>query len=319
MRRHKGLIVLAILVLAVLLLYTVSFVVDETKDIVVVKTFGEITRVIRGEDNPGLHFKAPWPFQQIVRYDSRKHVLVSPYSQMSTNEKVNVLVTAYCTWQIEDPERFYRAFQDRNTLEDAEGALRALLNNEMKNVIGNEVMTRLVNTNPEEMALRSIDQDILERVRTQAMKDYGITVTDVGGIEALGLPEKVSEAVVQAMIEERSREINRYRSEGEATAEAIINRATAAKEKILAFAERKAAEIRTQGETRAAESYSKFSEDPEFSMFLRSIESARKTLQDRSVFLLDPTMLPILQWLRETPDLQAFSDWPKPPSNVTQP
>ena len=61
MKRHIGIIVLALLVFVVLLIITVTYVVDETKDIVLITTFGKITQVVDGREDPGLHFKLPWP------------------------------------------------------------------------------------------------------------------------------------------------------------------------------------------------------------------------------------------------------------------
>ncbi len=303
MKRHIGIIVLALLVFVVLLIITVAYVVDETKDIVLITTFGKITQVVEGRRDPGLHFKLPWPIQKLIRYDSRDHPLSSSYRQLQIGEKVNIMVTVFCVWRIEDPEKFYRT---KKTVQSADEALRALLSSEMTGVLGKVDMDELVNTDPSKMKLAEIDARIRRRVRKRAMEDYGIELSPVGGIRVLGLPQSVSKAVITAMIEERSKEISKHQAEGQATADAIIGRATAARDKILAFTRRKAADIRTQGEAKAAEAYDKVKEHPEFSMFLRSLESLRVGLKNRAVFFLDPDSLPIMRWLREKPSLDTF-------------
>ena len=68
MVKHIGIISVAVLVVVVLLLSTVAFTVDST-DIVLVKTFGRVTRVYNGGEpgRAGLKFKLPFLFESIVR------------------------------------------------------------------------------------------------------------------------------------------------------------------------------------------------------------------------------------------------------------
>ncbi len=302
MGKHIGIVVLVLLVIVVLLLSTVAFVADETNDLILITRFGKIDRVVDGRTDPGLHYKIPWPVEKLIRYDARNHVLVSAHRQYNTAEKYNIMATVFCTWRIVDPQQFYRA---KETLAQARDAIGALLSSETASVLGQARLEELVNTDPKKMKLLEIQADIRQRVQGRAGQDYGVELTDVG-IKSLGLPQSISDAVITAMGEERSKEITKFQAEGQATAEAITGRATAAKQKILEFARRKAADIRTQGEAAAAESYAKFNEDPEFSMFLRSLESLKVSLADRTDFVLDSGVMPILQWLRTEPSLDTF-------------
>ena len=74
MKKHMGLIAIALIIVAALLACTVFYRVDELKDVALVKTFGKVTRVLRGSEHAGLHFKWPWPIQSLVRYDSRTRI-----------------------------------------------------------------------------------------------------------------------------------------------------------------------------------------------------------------------------------------------------
>ncbi len=306
MKKHKGIIILVLLVIIVLLISTMCFVADETKDLIIITRFGKIDRVVDGRTAPGLHFKLFYPLEELVRYDLRNHVLVSPHRQYNTAEKYNIMATVFCTWRIKDPVKFYSA---KGNVEQADKAISALLSSETASVFGQAKLEELVNTDPEKMRISQIETDIMNLIQTRVMNDYGLELTEVG-IKTLGLPQSISTAVITAMSEERGKEITRYQAEGKATADAIVGRAAAAKKKILAFAQRKAADIRTQGETAAAESYAKFAEDPEFSMFLRSLESLRVSLKDRTDFVLDSGVMPILQWLRFSPTLETFQKAP---------
>ncbi|MCD4825352.1 MAG: SPFH domain-containing protein [Phycisphaerae bacterium] len=306
MKKHMGVIILTLLALIFLLISTITYVVDETRDIAVVTTFGGISKIVEGSKAPGLHWKWPLPIQKLTRYDSRDHVLISSYRQFSIGEKYNIMASAFCTWRIKNPRKFVEA---ELTAEKADTAIKGLLSSEMTGVIGKIKMEKLVNTDPKKMILPEIERNIKDRVAPQALEYYGIELTDVG-IKTLGLPQSVSKAVITAMIEERSKEISKYQTEGKAVADAIVGRATAARKKILAFTDRQAADIRTRGESAAAEAYLQLREHPEFSMFLRSIESLRISLKSRTTFLLDSTTLPILKWLREKPNLKTFQESP---------
>jgi membrane protease subunit HflC len=305
MKRHMGIVILVLLALVTLLTMTVTYVVDETKDIVLITTFGKVTKVVDGRapGGPGLHWKWPLLIQNVVRLDSREHPLSTSTRQLQIGQKINITATMFCLWRIEDPEKLYRAMKDQR---DIDSRLRGLLESEMANVLGKVDMDRLVNTDPEKMDLHEIDADILRRVNARTMEDYGIGVSRVGGLKLLGLPQSVSKVVIENMNAEREEEITKYQADGQAAADAIKGRATAARDKILAFANRKAGEIRAQGEAKAAEAYQQFREDPDFAMFLRSLETLRAGLKQRTVLVLDADMMPILRWLWNKPSMETF-------------
>ena len=297
MKKHMGMLVLAVSVAAVLLTSTVAYTVDELKDIVLIKTFGRITAVRQGKDDAGLRLKWPWPFQKLVVYDRRTSVFEDTSSEVPTQDKQNMLVTLYCAWRIDDAERFLRRIEDP---EAAEERLRDLLRNYKKDVIGRH-----------EMKIASIEKEIFDRVQAEAKESYGIDVVRVG-LKRLALPEQVTTAVIDSMKEERQDKVRRLKSEGEATAMALIERAKSARTKILKFAERKAEEIRTEGYLAAAKYYEQYGEDYKLSMFLRALESLKTQLKERSVILLDGSVLPPLKWFRKDPSLSDLPGRDKP-------
>jgi membrane protease subunit HflC len=302
MKKHIGIIILALLVLLTLLLYTVAFSVDETKDIVLITKFGEVKRVYTGKEDAGLHFKWPAPVERVVRLDSRGHDLKSVYKQTSTQKQMQVMISTFCTWRIVEPIRFIKAKKD---VAGVEASIRSLLGTEMTAIVGGYDMESLVNTNAKDMKLKEISAKIKDGLEDKVMEEYGIEIMTLG-VDALGLPESVSAAVIENMKKEREKEAQNYVSQGEAIATAIVGRANAASDKILAFADRKAKDIETQGEAEAAKAYSKFQKDPQFGMFLRNMESLKKSFKDRTVFVLDSNMIPALRWLHEKPSLDVY-------------
>jgi len=304
MRKHIGMIVLALLVMLVLLLNTVVQKVNYTQ-YVLIKTFGKTTSVYDGRqaDQAGLKLKWPWPIQKVVSYDARTHVFEDQHTELPTRDKQNILLTVYSAWRISDPARFHtRAV----TVETGQDRLRDLLRSAKKDVIGRHYMEELVNTDPQRMQIPRIEQEILELLRRQAQDSYGVQIVSVG-IKSLSLPEEVSGAVIDAMQEERRRDIAKYQSAGEAQAQAIEARARSASAQIIAFAQRKAAEIRTEGDRQAAGYYAQFARNEQFSMFLRALESLKTELASKSVILLDASQHPAIGFFRNGPSLEPFN------------
>ena len=301
MRSHLGTITLAGLIVAALLLYTITFQVDELRDIVLVTTFGEVTQELPGKDHSGLKLKWPWPFQKVVRYDSRVFVFEDTFETVQTKDNQDLLVTLYCTWRIESPKTFHTSVKARDAEAKqvkAEGEVRRLLRSAKKTVIGKHTMSSFVNTDPKQMQLSEIEDQILAGVRDEAGRTYGVEVLRVG-IKSLGLPKDVTTAVIDSMKAERQRAVKRYESQGKAFAQAVKSRAEEARQRIIAFADRKAREIRAEGDQAAAEYYRKFRADPEFAAFLRSLESLKKELASKTVFLLDGRGIPAVRWFKD--------------------
>ena len=129
---------------------------------------------------------------------------------------------------------------------------------------------------------------------------YGIAVESVG-IHKIILPESTTQKVFETMIAARERLAENALQEGQAQASAIRSEATSARERILAFAERKAQAIRSQGDREAAVQYEDFAQNEEFAIFLRKIEALRKMLDHNTTFVLSADSLGILDWFNKDP------------------
>ncbi len=306
MRKHIGILALAVLVVGSLALNTIAFQVDENKDIVLIETFGKVTEEIVGRDAPGLNFKWPYPIQKVVRYDGRTSVFEDTGDQASTKDEQNLIVTMYCAWRIGNPREFHRSVNTDDFEEKVakvQDRIRNLLRSAKKDVMGLHTMVDFINTDPQLMKLDQIEGEILASVRDKAMADYGVEIVRVG-IKSLALPESVTEQVINAMKAGRQRDITSYQQEGEAVATAIEQRARSDRDQIMDFAERKANEIRSEGDQAAARYYTEF-KDAEFANFLRVIESLKVELAHKTVFLLDGTGLPHIRWFKDGPNVGA--------------
>jgi len=297
MIRHSGLLIIGVLLVVLLLAGTSLFTLDEFKDVVMVKTFGEVGQPLWGHKDAGLHFKWPWPIQQLVRYDARTHVLEGPSSEFRTADGQHLVVTAYCTWRIQDPVMFHKAL---TTIDKGVERLRDRLHSRTGDVVGKHNMSEFVNTDPRRMKLAIIEKEILESLRREAETNYGVEIRLVG-IKANGLTETVSKAVIDQQKESQQKLVRDFESRGEAQAKAIQARADKAAREIREFARRKAEDIRTKGYVEAAKLYETFNRAPELAMFLRELDSLRKQLKENTHFILDGTMIRAIQYFRHPP------------------
>ena len=81
------------------------FVVDQRK-VAVIYALGEIKEVIA---EPGLKWKLPPPFQNVVFLDRRVQTLDSPESRpIFTAEKKSLVIDWLVKWRISDPRQFIR-------------------------------------------------------------------------------------------------------------------------------------------------------------------------------------------------------------------
>ncbi len=296
MRKHIGMVVLAVLVVVALLISMVAFSVDFTQK-AVVQTFGR-SSVVDGQKDAGLHFKLP-PIQSTTVYDGRILVLEDPASEQPTMDKQNIIVSLFCAWRIADAAKF-QASVPRGDVKAGEGRLREIIQSEKKNAIGKHAMDEFVNSDPKRMQIPQIEQEIFAGVRDKARDQYGVEVARMG-IKSLALPESVTATVINAMKKERETDARKYESAGAALARDIENRADVASRQILDFAGAEAAMIRAEGVAAAADKYAEFGQNPELAMFLRSLDSLKKELSSRAVILLSGEELPAVRFFRNGP------------------
>ena len=290
MKKHTGMLALAVIVVLLLLTMTSAFTTD-SEETVLVQTFGETTRVSSGDPDAGLHFKWPWPFQRITEYDTRTQLFRDTLENVSIKGGY-VNVTTYCAWRVEDPTKFQR---EVSTMTVAEARIRDQLRAEKQNVFGQHEMADLVNTDPARIRLGAIEDEIMKRIAAYARNQYGVGILMVGVCE-LGLPQGVSASVIENMKERVKEQIGAYESGGKAEAEAIRSRAEQARKLILDFAMYKAGLIKSEGEKYRARVLAEFGANNELARFIRTIDRIKSGALNNSRLLLDANVLEELRW-----------------------
>ena len=265
----------ALLVVAVL---ASAFVVDTTEYAVVTR-FG---RPVRTHTTPGLRFRVPL-VDRIVRLDARLLITEPPVAEYLTLDKKNVVARTFLAWRVDDPVRFLQTVQLRDA---AEARLAAVTSSEIGAAFGAVAFDALVSTDPAKMRLAAIVDEVEQRVRDTAAREYGVNLIALR-IERLAFPQQNEASVFERMRAERQRIAKQFRSEGEEQSLRIRAEADRERARLLAEADRKAAEIRGHAEAEAAHIYAEaVATDPEFYRFTRTLEAYEKIIDKDTTVVL---------------------------------
>lgn len=283
--------VIAAALLAYMFCYQVRY------DQVAVRTTFDKADASSVQSTPGLKWRLPWPIHKVTHYSKRLQLLEDKIEELQTADGKSVIVRTYLTWRIDNPLDFYV------TLKDPGEAARQLSSRlrEIRGVISRYRLDELVNTDRDKLKLAEIEDEartLLEE--SLAQSGYGLKVESVG-LYKIVLPEATTEKIFETMIKTRERLAENALQEGQAQASAIRSEAQSARDRILAFAERRAQAIRSQGDRDAAKEYESFARNEDFAIFLRKVEALKKMLDHNTTFVLSADSLGILDWFNREP------------------
>jgi len=253
------------------------FIVDE-RQLAIKFRLGEI---VDSDYAPGLHFKAPWPINNVRKFDKRILTLDTQPERFLTNEKKNVSVNFFVKWRIRKPELFYTSFMG----DERQAGLRLMqiIKNGLQLEFDQRTIRQVVSDDRSQMMTN------LTAKGNEEVEQFGIEIIDVR-IKQIELPPDVRTSVFQRMRSERERIAAEHRAQGEEAAKGI--RAVAERERtvLLAEAERDAEKSRGEGDARATEIYGKaYARNAEFYDFYRSMNAYRNALANKNdVLVLEP-------------------------------
>ena len=275
----KRLISFVVLVLIGLYLLTSSLFVVTQRQFAIVFALGEVKQVI---SKPGLHFKLPQPFQNVLFLDKRILTLDTPDSErLITAEKKNILVDAFIKWRIVDPRLYFVSFggEERRAMDRLLQIVKAALNDEITKHTVREVIS----------GERGNVMDAIRKKVEDEAKQIGIEIVDVR-LKRVDYVEQINASVYERMKAERLRVANELRSTGSAESEKIRADADRQRTVVLAEAYREAEKIRGEGDAKASQIYAQaFGQNPEFYKFYRSLEAYRASFKNKSdVMVIGP-------------------------------
>lgn len=255
------------------------FVVRE-RDYALQFSLGEVRKVI---SEPGLYFKAPPPFQNVVTLDKRILTIESTDAErIQTSEKKNLLIDSYVKWRIADPRLFYVTFGGNERA--AQERLQAQIRDALNASVNVRTVRDVVSTERDK-----IMSEILANVAKRA-EPLGVQIVDVR-LRRIEFAPEISESVYRRMEAERTRVANELRSIGAAESERIRADADRQREVIVAEAYAKAQGVMGQGDAQASSIYSAaYGKNPEFFTYYKSLEGYRSAFSKPSdVLLVDPS------------------------------
>ena len=268
----RNLIVILLLFIAFLTFTGAFFIVNETKQALVLQ-FGDPRKVVT---KPGLQFKIPF-IQDAIFLDSRLLNLDPQPEEMILSDQKRIIVDSFARYNIVDPLKFYQTVRNETTFSDRFGRI---INASVRGVIAQYSLTSLLSEE------RNKIMNEIERAVKVNEDSFGVKIVDIR-IGRTDLTEQVSNNVYQRMRSEREKEANLLRAEGEELSKEIVASADRQQTVIIAEAERTSSILRGEGD--AAKNRilgDAYGRDQEFFDFLRTMQACKDTFGDTEMSMV---------------------------------
>jgi modulator of FtsH protease HflC len=260
-----------------LLIWLSLFTVSETS-VAIVTLFGRPTRDVT---DAGLHLK--WPLESVLQFDKRLMVYDPGSSEFLTKDKKNLVLGSAVCWHIVDPTRFLQTVGD---VTGAEMRMHDLVWATLAAAIGRIDLSDLLSTQPGHARVQALADEVRSSATVETEQRFGVAVVDVQ-LKRINFPEQNKYAVFARMRAERDRIAKEYRAQGEEKAIKIRAEADRQRSELLAAAYRDAEKVKGEGDAEAARVYGQaYGRNPQFYKFLRTLESYRKILNDKTSLIL---------------------------------
>jgi membrane protease subunit HflC len=267
-----GIVAAIVIIVALFSLYTVN-----PREQVLLLQFGAPQRLVT---EPGLHVKVPF-LQQAQFIPKMLLNLDAPAEEVIAQDKKRMVVDAFARWKIVDPLRFYQSLYDETT---ATMRLTPILSSDVRRVLGSQTFAAM---------LSGKRAELMVQIRDEINRDadgYGIKIVDVR-IRRADLPPQNSQAIYRRMQQERTREANEFRAEGEEISQRVKARAEREVTVLTAEATRDSEILRGQGDAEKTKVLgAAYGQDADFFAFYRSLEAYQDAFPgDNTTMVLSPT------------------------------
>ncbi|HTO41520.1 MAG TPA: protease modulator HflC, partial [Rhizomicrobium sp.] len=207
--------------------------------------------------------------------------LDAPAEEVIAQDKKRLVVDAFARWKIVDPLRFYQSLYDQQT---AIVRLTPILSSDVRRVLGSKTFADMLS------GRRAALMDEIRDETNRNTVSYGIKIVDVR-IRRADLPQQNSQAIYRRMQQERTREANEFRAEGEEISQRVRARANREVTVLTAEATRESEILRGQGDAEKTKVLgAAFGQDADFFAFYRSLEAYKDALQgDNTTMVISPS------------------------------
>ena len=295
-------IVIGVVALFVALVLGGAFYTVHETDTVILTQFGEPV----GEPitDPGLHFKTPF-IQEVNRLEKRVLEWDGQPVEMPTKDKTYILVDTFARWRIGDPGKFFVTLRDERS---AQSRLEDIIGSEVRSAVAGHELIEVVRSDKDrklpETALTDGTSKSVLRVATRGrlalqtdvlnaaapkLETLGIELLDVR-FKRVNYNQDVVRNIYQRMISEREQIAQRFRSEGEGEAARINGRRERDLKEVESEAYKRVQTLRGEADAEAtrvyAEAYDTSTEAREFYAFLKTLDTYREILGNRTNMIL---------------------------------
>ncbi len=252
----------------------------------------------------GVYLKLPWPFETVVTYDGRLQYLRSGRLETTTRDKRNVILQSYVVWKIQDPVLYHNRVGVSNS---AETYIGDQVYSATNSTLGAYDLAALVSTNPAEIQMDEIQQEIFQRVRESCSQNYGIDVVDVS-IMTLSLPTNNLNSIFEQMSADRQKDIDTILANARKQANKIQTDADAEAARIRADGVTQAAQITAKAETEVAKIYAQAqAANMDLYKFLKELDTLVASVNDSTILVVRADEYPF-SVLRKYADTMAPED-----------
>jgi len=296
-------------VAAAIAVFGCAYTVDEREQVVLTQFGRPVGGPINATDDAsgaGLHFKLPF-VQTANRFEKRILEWDGPAGEMTTRDKLYVVVDTFARWRIADPLKYFQSLRDERS---ALSRLDDIIGSETRNVVARHDLIEIVRSDkgrvPEQDAVlaeagaavgtlppikfgrEELEKEILAAA-TQKVGIWGIELLDVR-VKRINYKAGVIEKIYDRMISERLQIAERFRSEGAGEAPKIEGKKDKDLQRIQSDAYRKVQEIKGKADAQASEisakAYTSSPRAADFYAFTKTLDTYKTTLGRDATLIL---------------------------------
>jgi len=281
-----------------------------------VTRFGEPVATHDGTTDAGLHLKAPWPVDAVLRIDRRLQAFDLPAVESLTRDPTQktvdktLAVDAFVTWRIPDAAAADRFVRTVGTPEQARRVLGPRISGRLASIISTMPLDDLIavadekaiDARSEKLRRQLLGEDGgTEAIREKVRSEYGIEIVDLR-LRRFSYPEAVRASIADRIRSERARKVADYESEGRQRASDILSAAEKEARTVEADAKAKKQLVEGQADVEADKIRNDaHAQDREFYAFLQKLKAYQLLLSDTRDVLLLSTRHPLFDLLLSPP------------------
>lgn len=323
-------ILAAIAIVAALIVMSGTLYTVGEQEQVIITRFGQL--VGQPVTEAGLHFKMPF-IEHVNRFEKRIVQWDGPSSEMTTKDKLFIMVDSFARWRISDALAYFQKLRDERT---AQSRLDTILGSEVRNVVAKHDLIEAVRSDktrkptPDDSAVTGklgdlppilfgrqvLEQEVL-RAAKKALADQklGIELLDLR-FKRINYKSNVLEKIYLRMTSERDQIAQRYLSEGEGKAAEKNGERERDLRRIESDAYRRVQEIQGGADAEATRIYSEaYNTSPaaaDFYQFIKTLDTYKATL-GRDTALILTTDSDLFKFIKKI-DSGTPKTAPKPPA-----